>query len=33
MSGLDALKQKFRQFNLAEKIIVINVVFFVLPFF
>ena len=33
MSGFDALKQKFRQFNLAEKIIVINVVFFVLPFF
>ena len=33
MSGFDALKQKFRQFNLAEKIIVINVIFFVLPFF
>lgn len=32
MSGLESLKLKFKQFNIAEKIIVINVIFFVLPF-
>lgn len=32
MSRLASLKSKFEQFNLAEKIIVVNVIFFVLPF-
>ena len=32
MSRFESLKLKFTQFNLAEKIIVLNVIFFVLPF-
>ncbi len=33
MSRFDTLKNRFDQFNIAEKIIVLNVVFFVIPFF
>ena len=33
MSGIDTLRQRFSQFNIAEKLILINVICFVIPFF
>lgn len=33
MSRLDTLRQRFRQFNIAEQLILINVICFVVPFF
>ena len=33
MSRIDTLRQRFSQFNIAEKLILINVVCFVIPFF
>ena len=33
MSRIDALRQRFSQFNIAEKLILINLVCFVVPFF
>ena len=33
MSAFDNLKYKFERFSIAEKLIVVNVFFFIIPFF